>query len=57
MLHSSSFSPNIVVQNQIDPMDAADARNFGVGDIVHSEVDGFRRQVDEIFLKVDRVKH
>lgn len=40
-------------------MDAAvaDARNFVVGDIAGAEVDGFRHQVDEIFLKVDKVKH
>lgn len=43
----------------MDPMDAAfaDASNFVVGDTVGAEVDGFRHQVDEIFLKVDKVKH
>ncbi|XP_022939038.1 transcription factor GTE6-like [Cucurbita moschata] len=37
-------------------MDAADARNFVVGDTFREEVDGVRHQVDEIFLKVDRLE-
>ncbi|XP_022990381.1 transcription factor GTE6-like [Cucurbita maxima] len=42
----------------MDPMDAAfaDASNFVVGDTVGAEVDGFRHQVDEIFLKVDKLE-
>ena len=38
-------------------MDAADAKNFVVGDTFREEVDGVRHQVDDIYLKVDRVKH
>lgn len=40
-------------------MDAAvaDVRNFVVGDTDGAEVDGFRHQVDEIFLTVDKVRH
>lgn len=40
-------------------MDAAvaDVRNFVVGDTDGAEVDGFRHQVDEIFLTVDKVEH